>query len=457
MRDDACSDRALAADRRWALALMVAISTLAFIDRTILNTVGQAIKDDLRITDLQLGLLGGAAFALLYGVLAVPVARLAERRSRVAIISFSVACWSLMTALCGLASSFAQLLLARIGVGVGEAGASAPVQSLLGDYYPPHKRASVIGILGLATPLGLVLGGIGGAVFAQHFGWRSALLLVGLPGLLLALVTRLTVKEPRRGQSESAAVDDHAPPLSAVLRRLAASRSFRHMLAASILTSFIGASVISFTHPYFVRAFDLSYTDAAFAFALMNGISVTGGYLGSGHLTDRLVTRDVRFYGWLPAACMFVAGPGYMIGFMQTDMALGVLLLMLPGLFSTAWYAPTYAVTQNLVTSRMRASAIALLSLGTSLIGMMLGPIVTGALSDTFAAQAFGGDYATACPRATGGLAQACGEASVLGIRHALMAVVLLFFWAGLHFILAARHMKAELPPAQPATPLQAT
>ena len=387
MPQAAAFDDSPKAPRRWALGMMVAISTLAFIDRTILNTVGQAIKDDLGISDLQLGLLGGAAFALFYGVLAIPVARLAERRSRVAIISVAVACWSAMTMLCGLAGSFSQLLLARIGVGVGEAGANAPVQSLLGDYYPPNRRASAIAILGLATPLGLVLGGIGGAVFAQNFGWRSAFLLVGLPGLALAGLAALTVKEPRRGQSEGVAVEDKAPPLSAVLRRLAASGSYRHMLAGAVLTNFIGTAIISFTHPFFVRAFGLTYAQAAYAFALVFGLSVAGGYLLGGFATDRLARRDVRFYGWLPAACMFLSAPGYIFGFMQTELVAGILVLIIPGLFSSAWYAPTYAVTQNLVSPRMRASAVAVSALLMSLVGMVLGPVVTGALSDHFAAR----------------------------------------------------------------------
>lgn len=438
--------RKAGADRRWALGLMLAISTLAFVDRTILNTVGQSIKDDLGITDLQLGLLGGAAFALLYGVLALPVARLAERHSRVTIISVSVACWSVMTALCGLAGSFGQLLVARVGVGVGEAGATAPVHSLLGDYFPPEKRASAIGILGLATPIGLVVGGIGGAVLAETYGWRTALLMVGLPGLAIAVLTRLTVREPVRGQAESAG-ETEVPPFSAVVKRLAASRTFRHVLAAAVLTNFIGASVISFMHPYFVRAFQLSYTDAAFLFALINGVSVTGGYLFSGMLTDRLVKRDLRFYGWLPAACMFISAPGYLIGFSQTQVWVAVVALMLPGLFCAAWFAPTYAITQNLVTPRMRASAIALLGLSTSLLGMMLGPVATGALSDAFAARSFGPGYADACGGAAATVAAACEAASVDGVRGALMAVVLLFVWAGAHFLLAARHVRRELGP----------
>ncbi|MBN8848892.1 MAG: MFS transporter, partial [Sphingomonas sp.] len=189
-------------ERRWALALLLAVSTIAFIDRTILNTTGQAIKADLKLSDMQLGLLGGAAFALLYGMLGIPVARLAERYNRVRIIVVAMTIWSAMTALCAAAAGFPGLLLARIGVGVGEAGAGPPSQSLIADYFPPDRRAFAFGILGLATPIGIILGAIGGAVVAQHFGWRAAFLLVGLPGLVLSLIVWFGLPEPARGLAD---------------------------------------------------------------------------------------------------------------------------------------------------------------------------------------------------------------------------------------------------------------
>lgn len=434
-------------DRRWALLLLLAISTCAFIDRAILNTVGQAIKDDLHISDLQLGLLGGIAFSLFYGVLGIPIARLSERKNRVRIISIAVALWSAMTVLCGFVSSFAQLLLARIGVGVGEAGANAPTQSLLADYYPPHKRATVIGIIGLATPLGIVIGGIGGAYAAQQFGWRSAFLLVGFPGLLLAVLAWFTIREPQRGASEGrvqTSVD--VPPLMEVVRQLAASKSFRHILIAAVVTNFIGYSVVSFAHPFFVRAYHLSYTEAAFAFAAMNSVTVTGGYLIGGMVTDKLILRDIRFYGWLPGICMFLAAPLYIFGFLQTNWNAALIILALPGLFSATYFAPTYAVTQNLVGPRMRASAVALVSLALNLVGMAFGPVVTGALSDFFAARHFGAvDYLAQCVTASPALTQSCSDASIYGVRMALIAVCLLFAWSGTHFLLAARHLKRDL------------
>lgn len=439
------------ADRRWALILLVAISTVAFIDRSILNTVGQAIKDDLKISDLQLGLLGGAAFAILYGVLGIPIARIAERRSRVAIISIAVAVWSAMTALSGFAGGFTHLLLARIGVGVGEAGAGAPSQSLLSDYYPPEKRASVFSILGLATPFGIVIGGLGGAIVAQHFGWRAAFLIVGLPGLLLALVAWLTLKEPPRGFSEGRDDTGAAPPLMAVLKRLFASKTFRHVLVAAVIVNFVGFSGMSFLHPFMVRTFNVDYTTAAFAFVVVNSISLAGGYLAGGFITDRLVKKDVRFYGWAPAIGMLLAGPAYILGFIQTEWVAAILVLILPGLFSGIYFGPTFAVTHNLVEPRMRASATAILSLIMSIVGMTTGPVITGWLSDHFAAEAFkAGDYAALCPGAGTALADACRIASASGIKTALIIIVTLFWWAALHFYLASRSIKAELEGTKP-------
>jgi MFS family permease len=428
------------------LLLLLGISTCAFIDRTILNTVGQSIKDDLHLTDLQLGLLGGVAFSVLYSLLCVPIARISERRSRLAIISLSVVVWSLMTLLCGFASSFTMLLFARVGVGIGEAGVEAPSQSLLADIYPPQKRASAVAVLGLGTPLGIAIGGIGGGFFAQHLGWRGAFVLAGLPGLVLAALTFHLVREPGRGASEGGVPETAVPPLKIVVRRLRASHAFRHILFAGVITVFVGFGMVTFTHPFFVRAFGMSYVQAAFAFVLMNSVSNAAGFLIGGLMTDRLIKRDIRFYGWLPAAGALIACPLYVLGFMQTNWLAAVILLMIPGLFSATWYAPTFAVTQNLVSPRMRASAVAILSLALNLVGMSLGPGATGALSDHFAARAYvSGDYTTHCSGSHAAFDQLCRAASASGIRMALIIIVLFFLWSALHFFLAARHMKREL------------
>ncbi len=432
-------------ERRWALALLLAVATVAFIDRTILNTVGEAVKRDLGLSDLQLGILGGAAFALLHGVLGIPVARLAERKSRARIIAIAVGVWSAMTALCGFAGGFAGLLAARIGVGIGEAGAGAPSQSLLADYFPPHRRATAFGILGLATPLGIIIGAIGGAVVAQAFGWRAAFLIVGLPGIALSVLVWFTLKEPARGQSDGKLASDDTPPFREVLRTLFSSRAFRSLLVAGTIVNFVGFSGMSFAHPFFVRTFPVGYTEAAVAFALINSVSLAGGYYLGGALTDRLGRRDVRWYGWLPAICMMLAAVTYVIGFSQSTWLATIVLLTPPGLFSGMYFAPTFAITHNLVGPRMRASATAVLTLTMSIVGMTLGPIVTGLLSDRFAAGAFSGDYAAVCPGAGTAMAAACQTASSHGLRTALITVCAMYALAGLAFLRAAGSLTTEL------------
>lgn len=439
------ADSGLLKERRFALMMLLAVSTVAFIDRTILNTVGQAIKDDLGLSDFQLGLLGGAAFAIFYGVLGIPVARLAERYNRVRIISISIAAWSAMTALCGFANGFTGLLLARIGVGIGEAGAGAPSQSLIADYFPPDKRASAFGILGLATPIGIILGGIGGAIVAQHFGWRAAFLLVGLPGLMLAGFVWMTMKEPARGLSDGKIASEKAPPLSEVVRRLASSPAFRNLVLAGTVVNFVGFAGMSFAHPFFVRSFPVSYTEAAIAFALINSVSLAGGYLLGGLVTDRLGKRDVRWYAWGPAICMVLAAASYMIGFSQPTWVRTVIFLIPPGFFAGVYFGPTFAITHNLVEPRMRASATAILTLTMSVLGMTVGPILTGWLSDVYAARAFDGDFAASCGEAGAMAIEACKVASAQGLRSALVTVCAFYVLAGLFFFRAASSLPREL------------
>jgi MFS family permease len=430
----------------WALLLLVGIATAAFIDRSILNTVGQALKDELHISDLQLGALGGAAFALLYSVLCVPVARLSERVSRVWIVCLSVIVWSAMTLLCGLATSFLLLGLARVGVGIGEAGVQAPSQSLIGDIFAPERRASALAVFGLATPIGIAIGGAGGGFVAQHYGWRAAFMLAALPGLFFAGLMFCTVREPVRGASEGAPTETRVPPANEVMQRLWASWTFRHILAGAMITGFIGFGLVTFTHAFFVRSFSMDYTHAGLAFVLMNSVSNVGGFLIGGLLTDKLIGRDIRFYGWVPAAGALLACPLYVLGFRQTHWQTALAVLMVPGLFSSTWYAPAYAVTQNLVTPRMRATAVALLSLAINLAGMALGPTITGALSDRIAARSFPArTYASYCSGAPQAHDVLCRAATAHGLRLALEILACCFLLSGMQFLLAARHMKREL------------
>jgi predicted MFS family arabinose efflux permease len=224
----------------WVLLLFTLVATFAFVDRIIVQILVQPIKAELRVSDAKMGLLGGLTFAVLYAALSIPIARLAERTNRVAIISISTALWSLATAVCGFASNFAHLLVARVGVGIGEAGGAPATVSVIADYFPRQRRASAMAIYGLAVPTGAFLGGSAGGYIALHWGWRAAFLIVGLPGVVLALLQWLTLREPRRGQNDPGIDVSNTPPFSAVLRRFRDRPSLIHIILGATISTVAG-------------------------------------------------------------------------------------------------------------------------------------------------------------------------------------------------------------------------
>ena len=291
--------------KRLVLILLVIAYTLNFIDRTIIATIGQAIKVDLKITDTQLGLLGGLYFALLYTFLSIPLARLAERFSRVNIMAAAIVVWSGFTALCGTAGSFATLALYRFGVGVGEAGLSPPAHSLISDYYEPKKRASALAVYSFGIPLGSMLGAVIGGQMLDHFTWRTAFMLVGVPGLIVALALKLLVKEPPRGHSEPTGTARQAPlPISAEFREIGAvikmlfgSWPLLNMVLGMTLVSFAGYGGGQFAPPYFLRTFHLSYGEVGLIIGLVGGLANGLGTLAGGPITDRLSRLGGRHFG----------------------------------------------------------------------------------------------------------------------------------------------------------------
>lgn len=439
--------------RAWLLTVLVLAYTSNFVDRSIVGVLGEAIKADLRLADWQLGVLGGLSFAIFYSVLGLPMARVAERSSRVRLIAVSLALWSGMTALCGLSGAYWQLLLCRIGVGVGEAGCSPAAHSLISDYVPPGRRASALSVYALGIPLGTMIGAFAGGWIAQTIGWRAAFVVVGLPGLILAVVLRLTVKEPPRGYAEPRRVVLDAPPLTAVIRTLLAKPAFAHLAAGAALTSFAGYGMAQFAAPFLVRAYGLDYAQAGAAWGLIGGASVGVGTLAGGLIADRAARRDPRWYAWIAAVGLVAAAPLYIAGFMQTRPAWAIGVLLLPGLFHYAYLGPTFAVVHGMVAPRMRASATALLFLIMNLIGLGLGPLAVGALSDVLAQRFYAGagTFAAACPggRAVAGASEAaaaaCHGALVDGTRYALVAVLMVFFWAAAHFVMAGRTLRQAL------------
>jgi len=440
-----------AGHRRWALFLLVVVYLFNFIDRTIIGTLGQAIKDDLKVSDFQLGLLGGLVFALFYSALGLPIARLAERKDRVTIIALAAGFWSLMTTLCGFAQGFTHLLLARLGVGVGEAGFVPAAQSALADYYPPEKRSSALAIFNLGIPLGNMFGAFAAGAVAQAWGWRMAFIIVGLPGVLLGLLIKFTVKEPPRGRFDVAAAPT-APPLSEVLNQLLSKPTFRHMMMGCGLCAFGGYSLMQFTHPFFVRNFNLPYGQAAILQGLIGGVGTGVGMLVGGFLPDRIGRTDKRWYLWTPAIGGLLAAPVYCAGLIAPVWPAAFAIILLGGVFQYFYLSPTYAVAHNMVDPRMRASATAILILAMNIIGLMCGPSFTGFMSDLIAGQVFPlGDYAVLCPGgkaaagAAAGLDAACKLASAEGLKRALMLSSLAFTWSAFHYWMAARSLRKDM------------
>lgn len=456
--DTAAPDKTRASATNWwkvgpkgALALLLLCYAVNFADRTIVNTIGEAIKDDLRLSDTQLGLLGGLAFALFYATMGIPIARLAERVSRVNIIAISVAFWSGMTALCAAAGSYTQLLLARMGVGVGEAGLSPAAQSLIADYYPPKKRSTAVSIYYVGIPLGVFGGAVATGLIADAWGWRAAFLILGLPGLLLAIAVKILLPEPQRGVHDPAhAAETTAPPLKAVIARLWGNPILRHVVIANTLAGFAGYAIGQFLHPLFVRQFGMSYADGAFLFGTLAALSAGLGSPIGGMIADWAARRDERWLAWISAIGLIAAGPFYLIAVFQSSWVIMAVLLFIPGFLNNMSNGPTFALIHNDISPRMRATAISIVIFMSAMIGAGLGPLLTGLASDLFAAGFYEGvgTFREACPggRAPEGAAldavTACRAASGAGVQSALAVIGFVFAWAGIHFLIVARHMR---------------
>ncbi|WP_293969906.1 MFS transporter [Sphingomonas sp.] len=439
--------------RGWALTLLLLIYASNFVDRVILAALGPAIRADLKISATQLGLLGGIAFALFYTLLGIPISRLAERRSRVGIIALATALWSGMTALCGTATGFAQLLLFRVGVGIGEAGLTPPGYSLISDYFPRHRRASALSIFLLGIPLGSFLGATVGGWVARTYGWRVAFFVVGLPGLILSLLAWATLREPPRGATDPVRrQDDATPPLRAVFATLAARRSFKHIALAASLTSFANFGNNLFLPTFFVQAHQRDIATAGLLFGLLTGVAgILGTFIG-GFGTDHAGRHDRRWTLWLPAIGLLAGAPFFMLGVSLPGWKSGFAVMLVSSIFFYSWSPSLNGALQNMVGARMRASAAAILSVIFNLIGTGLGPVFVGWLNDLYASQAFAlGDYATLCAGghsaagASAATAHACASAAAYSSRWAIITTALAYPWAALHFYLAGRSLREDI------------
>ncbi|WP_070158027.1 spinster family MFS transporter [Sphingobium phenoxybenzoativorans] len=435
--------------RGHTLAMLVAIYTMSFVDRNILYVVAPSVQTELGLNDMELGLLSGLAFAFFYAVMALPIARLAERRSRVALMAGALLLWSVMTALCGAASKFWHLFAARLGVGVGEGACTPCAQSIICDLYPPEKRATALSTYAIGVPLGVMIGGMGGAIVADMLGWRGAFVMAAIPGLILAAVFWLTVPEPRRGANEAARyVDAAAPSLRAVAARLWQSASFRHTALGCAVASVPGNALQMFFIVYLVRVHGLDLLTAGISFGLFAGVTGAIGMFWGGRITDLFAKRDVRAYGLVPAIT-FICLPPLLAAALTRDSLLALsLFILVPATTYVFNIGASYAVTNNLVEPRMRATTNAILLLIITIFGAGIGPALVGWVSDRFAAGYFGPGYALQCIASSNAspLSQSCAAASAYGIKLALIATSAFYFWSAAHYFRLSSKIRRELP-----------
>jgi predicted MFS family arabinose efflux permease len=384
--------------RRYALVILLLVYTVNFLDRQVVTILAEPIKDDLGISDTQLGLLTGFAFGIVYVGFGLPVARLADRFNRVWIIAGSLVVWSSFTVLCGRAVNFPMLVAARMGVGIGESGCTPTSHALIADYTPRAQRASALAFFSMGTPLGSLIGLAAGGVIADAFGWRTAFLLAGLPGLILAIVVVFTLKEPRRAMSAASAeaAKQARLGLRATLRYLSRKRTFWLIAFGASIKSFIGYGHAPFTAAFLLRVHADEISDLAAGFGLMpvgfigialgllNGVFGTiSSYLG-GALADRLGARDLRAYGSVPAVASLVSIPFFTAAMLSDSVVLTLVLLVPSYLLGSLWFGPVYSSAQGLVPPQMRATSASLVLFIINMMGLGLGALVVGAMSDGF-------------------------------------------------------------------------
>ncbi|MED5346906.1 MAG: MFS transporter, partial [Pseudomonadota bacterium] len=371
--------------RYYAVGLLTVVYTFNFIDRQLLSILQESIKADLLLSDQQLGLLTGIAFAMFYVTAGIPIARWADRGNRRNIVALAIGVWSFMTAISGLVQNYVQLLLARMGVGVGEAGGSPPAHSIISDIFPPERRASALAFYSMGVNIGILFGFLAGGWLNEIFDWRTAFFVVGAPGLIIALIVRYTLREPIRGLSEQRQVETQTVPFSNVLNLLMSRPAFKHMAFGAALNAFAGYSTSSWTASFMIRSHGMSTGELGTWLAMIMGFGGAVGVFAGGVIAERLARKDVRWYMWLPALTGLICVPFMVANYMVAGAYTALIVSIIPGILFNVYLGNTLAMTHGLVGLRMRALASAILFFILNLIGLGLGPWVIGLLSDLLA------------------------------------------------------------------------
>ncbi len=369
----------------YALVLLTVVYSFNFIDRQLLAILQEAIKTELSLSDSQLGLLTGFAFAIFYVTAGIPIARWADRGNRRDIVALSLTIWSGMTALSGFVQNYFQLLMARIGVGVGEAGGSPPSHSIISDIFPPTRRATAIGFYSMGVNIGILFGFLAGGWLNEFFGWRVAFMVVGIPGICLAILLRFTLAEPIRGLHDGESTNTDAVSFGEVLRLLWSRRTFIHMALGAGLNAFCGYGVANWTASFMIRSYQMPTGELGTWLAAIIGVGGAISVFAGGMLADRLAPRDKRWYAWVPCIAGFVAVPFMAAVYLVDGPYLALIMAIIPGLLFQTYLGNTIATTHAIVSPRMRATASAILFLILNIIGLGAGPWTVGFVSDLLA------------------------------------------------------------------------
>lgn len=424
------------AARRLTLLLLTLIYAFGFIDRIVIALVAQGMKADLRISDLEIGLLGGSAFALVNVLAALPLARMSERVRRTWVVTASLAVGSVFAMLSGLAASYWQLLLLRMGMAGGSAGTEAPAHSAISDMYGPARRASALAVFTLGVPVASIIGSYLGGAVGQLYGWRATFLAFGALGVLVALAGAALMKEPPRqtaGEGASASV-------LSIAGRLWSHDYFRHLMLATCIGSLASFGVNTFLPAFLMRDYGLGGAKAGLLFGLISGGASTLGALAGGYGAERLARHNPAWLMGAPAIGLLVGAPLLALGATRPDLATAAPVLFIASCAFYTWLGPAIAVTHGLLDSHSRATGSALFLLAMHLIGQGLGPPVIGFASDRIAAWRYGSaDFRGICAGAAAMVPNSrCAIASAEGLRYAIVLFALVFLWAGCHLGLGA-------------------
>ena len=405
----------------YVLVMLAVVAFFNYLDRMVLSMLLQPIKAELGFSDTQLGLLTGFAFAVFYATFGIPIARLADRKSRVTILSVCMALWSAMTAACGLAGNFLSMLLARMGVGVGEAGCVPTSHSLLSDYVAPEKRALALGIFQTGGAVGVMAGFISAGWIADQYGWRAAFFLIGLPGVLIALIAKLTLKDPPRGNYTTEPEPEPEPFMGAV-RSLLGRKTFVQLVIAYSIGLFGVYGINGWTPTFFIRVHDMSLTEVGWWVGISSGLGGVLGTFAGAVLAPRLIARDRRWELWWPAWTFIIAIPMFVFVFMTANLTAAFVMLFLASFVTGSSVGPGMAAVQSLAEPQQRATAVAFVMLTSAILGQGLGPFLIG----------FGSDLLTP-------------SLADDGLRWSMIFSLTIFAWSFVHFMIAARHQKGDI------------